>query len=139
MLAFAAALLAAQPAPTWQVVDLVGEFDKVVDQTASLPAPQQADAVHGRFAQLLPGFYDARRLDAPGARYRTHLAREIGTYRSTTRPGAAKVRARFNAMIVPAVTDFERKVGALPPRQMIYLVVSLGEYDGATRSLPGSA
>ncbi|MCW3798737.1 hypothetical protein OMW55_13055 [Sphingomonas sp. BN140010] len=138
MLALAAALLATQPAQTWQVVDLVGEFDKVVDQTASLPPPQQADAVQQRFATLLPGFYDARRIEAPADKYRAHLAREIGTYRTSTRPGATRVRARFNAMIGPAVTDFERKVGALPPGQKIYLVVSLGEFDGATRTLPGS-
>jgi len=138
LLVLAAALLAAQPAPTWQVIDLVGEFDKVVDQTADRPPPQQAQAVEQRFGHLLPGFYDARRIKASGDEYRNLLAREIGTYRTATRPGATKVRARFNAMIGPAVTAFERTVGALPPGQKIYLVVSLGEFDGVTRTLPGS-
>ena len=135
-----AALTLAGAAPTpvsrLQVHDLVGEFDKVVDRTALAPA-EQARAVRQHFATILPGFYDPKRLGAKDAQYDARLAREIVRYRSETRSKAAAVRRRFNRMVEPAVSDFERALGPLPTDRPVFLVISLGEFDGATRTLPG--
>ena len=133
----ALALMGAAPAPRLQVTDLVGEFDKVLDRTASKPPAEQAQAVRQHFARLLPGFYDPKRLGAPEAAYNTRLEAEIVRYRKQNRTKAAAVRQRFNRMIEPAVAHFERTFGPLPTDRPVYLVISLGEFDGATRSLPG--
>lgn len=131
----AGAPIAAASPSNVQPVDLVGAFDQVIDEAAALPPAEQAARVQQRFATLLPGFYDARRLGKSPADYSQFLQRGIATYRATTRPGADRVRGRFNAMIGPAITDLERAVGPLPSGTKAYLVVSLGEFDGATRSL----
>ena len=125
-----------QAAQRVQIVDLVGEFDAVIDRTASLPPTEQAVALRERFATLLPGFYDAARLGQDKAAYDARLAREMNGYRQFAKPKAAAVRDRFNRMIQPAVSDFERTVGPLPEGSKAYLVISMGEFDGATRTLP---
>jgi hypothetical protein len=125
------------PAPPLRVTDLVGDFDRVVDRTASLAPSKQARAVRQHIATLLPGFYDPHRLGVSDGAYNARLATEIARYRRQNRTPAASVRQRFNRMFQPAVADFERALGPLPSDRPVFLVISLGEFDGATRTLPG--
>ncbi len=135
-----AALLFAAPAHAQRrsealtLVDLTHEFDSFWESSRSLGAAERVAAFRTRMDPLLPGFY-APRGGVDAARYDTHLAQALAGY-PQQRDGVREVSRRFSALFAPALTSFERTFGRFREPQPIYLVHSLGEMDGGTRSLP---
>ena len=137
-LAFAAALLSgaafAQPSEL-QLVDFTKEFGEVQAANSAKSPEEQAEEVRSHFAKRLPGFYDLSRFGDDGPKFAPMFAKNVAAfpkYRDRTMEAAG----RFKAMFPGAVKSFEAEFGPVPYKQPVYLLVSLGEFDGATRSLP---
>ena len=115
--------------------DLTGAFAEAYERAP--PSPEGRLAVLAEsFEQELPGFYDPARFGDQAALYQSLAASFFETY-PEKRAEIGEVARRFDAMFAPAVEDFERRVGPLPVDTPVYLVVSMGEFDGATRTLGG--
>lgn len=141
-LIFAALLLAgpalAAPRGDLKLVDLTDDFAQVWAATANLPDAERPGAFKARFATILPGFYDHRRGSGTEARYDAFLLRGLKAY-PDQKAGIAAVSARFGSMIAPTQAAFEQRFGPMTGYRPIYLVDSLGEFDGGTRDLPGGS
>jgi hypothetical protein len=125
------------PAPSLQFVDLTDDFARVWERDASLPTEQRVARLKEEFAPILPGFYGHERMGLPSSeRYDAFLARAIERF-PEQRAGIEDVSRRFGGMMESALTSFEREFGAMTGYPPVYLVHSLGEFDGGTRNLPG--
>ena len=140
----AAALLslgacAATPPPAdsrLQLVDLTDEFAEAWDRTQALEDGARATAFKAHFAPILPGFYTHERHGLPNSeRYDGFLLKALKAY-PDERAGIEAVSRGFLAMLAPAQASFEAEFGPMTGYPPIYLVHSLGEFDGGTRSLP---
>ena len=135
-LAFALSLGAMAPAEgDLALVDLTEDFAAIWDKTQALDDPARAAAFKGEFATKLPGFYDHRRIKVNEALYDTHLLKALKAY-PAQRDAIAGVSRKFSTLLAPARTSFEAQFGSMRGYPPIYLVNSLGEFDGATRELP---
>ncbi len=114
--------------------DLTDEFDKAYDLASG--SGTEPTRIAGLMAEHLPGFYDLARFGNNLERYKGWFANYLPSY-PAEREAIATVSRRFAAMFVPAVADFERRIGPLPTDTPVFLVVSMGEFDGATRELEG--
>jgi hypothetical protein len=135
--AAAALLVSAAPAPAsnLELVDLTGEFAKVQAENSSKSPQEQAEAIRADFAKRLPGFYDPARFGDNAAKWTQSFPRKIAGF-PTEREATAEAAKRFHAMFPRAVASFEKAFGPVPYKRPVYLVVSLGEFDGGTRNLP---
>jgi hypothetical protein len=85
---------------------------------------------------LLPGFYSHERAGLPGPeRYDAFLLKALKAF-PEQRAGIEAVSRRFTAMLEPSQRSFEAEFGPMTGYPPIYLVHSLGEFDGGTRRLP---
>lgn len=129
-------VMSAAPAPDkLQVIDLVGEFDTVYQANADKPVAEQAKAIKAHFAPMLPGFYDGARMRENASKYDEMLISKLPEY-GQHRVDTLAARSRFNEALKPAIAKFEAVFGPVRAVRPAYLVVSLGEFDGATRDLP---
>ena len=129
---------AAPPAPPFTLVDLTGAYTAFYDRTQSMPPPARADALKAEFAPLFPSFYDPERVKAFATRerYDAMIARSFETF-PELRPRYERTSSSFAAMLAPARDDFERRFPDIAPLGDVYLVHSLGEMDGGTRTIGG--
>ena len=118
-------------------VDLTGAFDRSWSATAQLPDDKRAAAFESDFAKVLPGFYDPKRVAelVPEEKYQARLLEWLKTY-PEKRGGIQRVSREFSGLIGPAQRSFEKAFGPMRGYPPIYLVNSLGEFDGGTRDLP---
>ena len=114
--------------------DLTDEFDKAYDLARASGA--EATLIAGLMAEHLPGFYDLARFGNSLERFEDWFNNYLPSY-PAEREAIATVSRRFAAMFDPAVADFERRIGSLPTDTLVFLVVSMGEFDGARRELEG--
>ena len=120
-----------------RLVDLTPEVARGWDETASLPDAGRVTAFKAHFANILPGFYSHERFGMPEpGPYDERLLAGLKAY-PEQRAKIEEVSRRFAAMLDPARTSFEREFGPMRGYPPIYLVVSFGEFDGGTRTLPG--
>jgi len=137
----AAAASATPPAPppadTIRLVDLTDEFDSFWERSQGVEPTARVTAFKAQFARLVPGFYDPARLrmDDP-AFYDRNLGEALGRY-PEQRAGVREVSRRFAELFAPARRSFEAEFGPFTRPETVYLLHSLGEMDGGTRSLPG--
>lgn len=141
LLAVLAALLLAAPAAArtlapLRLVDLTDDFEAVWEKTQALPDAERATAFKAAFAPILPGFYSEARFKRTAAQYDPRLLRGLKAY-PEQRAAIANVAKRFDAMFQPARRTFEAQFGPMRGYPPIYLVNSLGEFDGGTRELQG--
>ena len=136
-LLFAAPASAAKPpaASHLQLIDRTPAFATAWSRTADLPDAERVAAFDADFAPLLPGFYDPARFKGAAAeRYKQRLLVQLKAF-PTQRAGIEDVSHRFSAMFTPAVATFEARFGPMTGYPPVYLVHSLGEFDGGTRDL----
>lgn len=124
-------------APRLTFTDLTDDFAALHDARAGATESERLQAIDEGMAAHLPGFYNPARFGEQAAMYERLAADFLATY-PAQREAIADVAARFGRMFDPAVADFERRIGALPTVVPVYLVVSMGEFDGATRDLGGT-
>lgn len=123
-------------APSLVFADLTDDFATLYDTHAGAPEAQRLSAINEGMAAHLPGFYDPARLGEQASMYERLAAEFLAAY-PAQRQAIADVAGRFARMFDPAVADFEQRIGPLPTTVPVYLVVSMGEFDGATRNLDG--
>jgi hypothetical protein len=137
--AFAAASSAQQSdraAQPLQLIDLTDEFTAIWERDRALPDSERVARFKAAFATILPGFYSHERYGTGNAaRYDERLLRELNSF-PERRAGIEAVSGRFAAMLTPARQSFEARFGPMTGYPPIYLVNSLGEFDGGTRQLP---
>lgn len=136
--ALVAALLAGTAqaqASKLELVDLTGEFAEVQAANASKSPAEQALAIRAHFAKRLPGFYEPARFGDEAAKWEPMFARNVANF-PKQREATAAAASRFKQMFPAAVASFEATFGLVPYKQPVYLLVSTGEFDGATRNLP---
>ena len=102
-----------------------------------MPDAERVAAFDAELAPRLPGFYDPARFDTPGGgdRYRARLIRNLNAF-PQDRAKIEEVSARFSGLFAPALASFEARFGPMEGYPPVYLVHSLGEFDGGTRDLP---
>jgi hypothetical protein len=104
-----------------------------------LPDAERVAKFKAELAPALPGFYDAARFaPADPARFDARLLRALNGF-PDRRAAIAEVSRRFSGMFQPALKSFEARFGPMTGYPPIYLVHSLGEFDGGTRDLPGGS
>lgn len=137
LFAAAAALLLAgfAPAGSVRLVDLTDEWDAFWERSQALPDGERAAALRAEFAPLVPGFYDPVRTGAEPERYDRHVAAALKGY-EPQRHGVREVSRRFSALLAPAQASFEAAFGPAPEPHKVYLLHSMAEMDGGTRTLP---
>ena len=118
------------------LVDLTDEFGEVWERTKDLPDAERVAAFKQAFGAILPGFYDHQRMGLPTSeRYDAYLLKALQSF-PEDRAGIEDVSRRFAGMLAPAQQSFETEFGPMTGYPPVYLVHSLGEFDGGTRSLP---
>jgi hypothetical protein len=142
LLAAAAALLAAcTTAPPersrLELVDLTDDFAEVWDRTKDLDGTARIAAFKAHFEPILPGFYSHVRHGAPEERFNGYFLKALKEF-PDTRSATADMARRFAALLRPAERSFEREFGPMTGFRPIYLVNSLGEFDGGMRTLGGN-
>jgi len=119
-----------------ELIDLTPAFTQAWEKTAALPDAVRPAAFRAAFEPALPGFYSAERLGVASDRYDARLLERLKQY-PEQRAGIEAVSARFGAMFEAALATFEARFGPMRGYPPIYLVNSLGEFDGGTRELQG--
>jgi hypothetical protein len=141
LLALLAALVLTAPASArtlapLRLVDLTDDFETIWNRTEKLPDAERAPAFKAAFAEILPGFYSEVRLKRTPAQYDERLLKGLKAY-PDQRADIVRVAGEFDGMFQPARQTFEAQFGPMQGYPPIYLVNSLGEFDGGTRELPG--
>jgi hypothetical protein len=125
--------------PAFRLVDLTGEFIRFYDGTRAMPVDDRVAAFKTRFRSLFPGFYAPERLASDGitgARYDGLIRdglRRFPEYRARFE----RISAGFRRMLAPALAHFVRVFPDLRPIGDIYLLHTMGEMDGGTRTVEG--
>ena len=122
----------AAPAPL-PLVDLTDEFAAYVDASRGKSDADRVAGLAPAFAALIPEFYDRERA---AERYDARVLGALDEF-PAKRAGIEAVSRRFAALIVPARASFEAAFGAVPLDRPFFLVHSMGEMDGGTRTLAG--
>jgi hypothetical protein len=119
------------------LVDLTPAFAAAWAHTKDLPDDARVAAAEAELGPHPPGFYDPTRFEtnAARARYAARLLRSLKAFPSD-RAGIEDVSRRFSSMLAPALASFEARFGPMRGYPPIYLLHSLGEFDGGTRDLP---
>lgn len=119
------------------LTDLTDDFDRIWNSTAETPDDKRATAFEAAFAKVLPGFYDPKRVAEymSEAKYQSRFLEKLKAY-PENRAGIQRVSHEFASLIGPAQRSFEKAFGPMRGYPPIYLVNSLGEFDGGTRDLP---
>lgn len=115
-----------------KLVNLAHEFDAVVSaQSGEGPAAQLA-ALDARFDGRVPGFYGSERF-GDRAEAVDRVRRDILAHWPEKREAALAVADQFAGRFDEAIDRFETAVGPLPTERPVFLLMSFGEFDGATR------
>ena len=133
----AGAAPAAHPASTdLQFVDVTDDFDRIWKETSTLPEAERAKAFRAAFAPILPGFYDPERVKdyTTADRFDARILKALDAY-PQQRDAILRVSRDFQQLVGPARQEFEATFGPMRGYSDIYIVHSLGEFDGGTRDL----
>ena len=117
-----------------QIVDLTSKFDRFAMATTDMPDAQRIVAFEKQMGLIANGFY-ARERRPHGFEYRTLL--QLKTY-PDRRAAMLQVSRDFSRLFAPARKSFEGVFGPVPTTQPIFLVDSMGEFDGGIRHLNGN-
>ena len=121
-----------------QFVDLTDDFERIWEESVGLGETERVTFFQARFQRILPGFYDPARMASLGIspeKYTARLQKKIAEY-PQQRDGIARVSGEFRKLLTPAIASFEARFGTMRDYPPIYIVHSMGEFDGATRDLP---
>ena len=125
---------AAATAKPGTLTDLTLDFVAFTDETATLPDAERVKAFHARFDPLLPGYYDAKGINQ--TRFDALVAQRLRDF--------PQVRGKFSATVAAFGAAFARGQDhfrtAFPDYGLtvpVYLVHSMGQQDGGTRTIGG--
>lgn len=130
----AAPLPAAVPAKAPALVSLADAFPTFYDATAGLPEADRVARFRTEFHALLPGFYAPR--DRTEARYDELIAKALTDF-PAIRTRYEAVERSFPKAFAEGQKSFRKAFPDYTLDVPVYLVHSLGEMDGGTRTLDG--
>lgn len=119
-----------------ELIDLTDDFAEVWDRTRDLDDAARIAAFKAHFEPIVPGFYSHVRHGAPEERFNGYFLKALNEF-PEKRSATAGMARRFAELLRPAERSFEREFGPLTGFRPIYLVDSLGEFDGGMRTLAG--
>jgi hypothetical protein len=120
-----------------QLIDLTDDFAVFHDSTSHLTPEARLVAFHEQFDELFPGFYDAARIPYfTDAEYEAAIRSFIDRYPDHRIAYQSRAR-RFSRDINDAYADFVERFPDLKLRRPVYLLYSMGEFDGAVREIRG--
>lgn len=129
--AFAAAEASAQ---SYRLTDLTDEFVAAYDRTEGMPLGVRIKAFKTDVAPLFPDFYGRDRFATlTQAQYDARIGRAIERF-PAEREAYLSQSAAFVAALEPAYASFTRTFPDMGDFGDVYLLHSLGEMDGGTRS-----
>lgn len=127
---------AAQAGP-YKLVDLASSYASFWDESQNLPAAARVAAFKARFETLLPGFFRAERVAwMTSEQYDSAILQSFDRFPGM-RDRFTAVTAGFAKLLAPAHKSFVRAFPDLKPIGPVYIVHSLGEFDGGTRKVSG--
>lgn len=112
---------------------LAGDFAKFYDETAQKPESERIAAFRTRFAALFPGFYEPR-YGRTDAQYDSVIGKALDGF-PDIRSQYARVTAEFPQVLATGVAHFRATFPDFHSDIPIYLLHSLGEMDGGTRTI----
>ena len=138
---FVASFLAvgAEPAqPTrYELVDLASSYAAFWDESQDLSARERVAAFKVRFEALMPGFFSAERVGwMTSEQYDSAIIQSFEQF-PRIRDRFTTVTSGFAKLLAPAYESFARAFPDLGPIGPIYIVHSIGEFDGGTRKVSG--
>jgi len=123
--------------PAYELVDLATPYAAFWDETQTISTPKRVAAFKARFNTLLPGFFTAQRVGwMTDAQYDAAIVASFEKF-PAIRPRFIATATGFAKLLGPAYDSFATTFPDLRPLGPIYLVHSLGEFDGGTRSVSG--
>jgi len=127
----------ATPPQQYVLVDLATPYATFWAETRGLATPERVAAFKSRFNVLLPGFFTAQRVGwMSDAEYDAAIARSLENFPAIREKFAAATSA-IAKLLAPAHESFTKSFPDLRPIGPIYIVHSLGEFDGGTRPVSG--
>jgi hypothetical protein len=129
-----AATIAGTP---YRLIDLSDDFAAFYDRTESLDTQARVAAFKADIIPLFPEFYGRKRFphltDEQFDRRIAEALEDFPGYRTRYRSKAAQ----FESLLGPAFDSFRKAFPGVQPLGDIYLLNSLGELDGGTRTYDG--
>jgi hypothetical protein len=122
--------------PFYTLADLTDEYVAFYDRTQGMESAARVAAFKSEMATVFPGFYDTERVaDYIGAeRYDGMIATSFENF-PNIRERYLTTAANFEGMIEPARESFAAAFPDVEPIGQIYLLHSVGEMDGGTRTI----
>lgn len=125
---------AAAAAKIGTLTDLTPEFVAFADQSAALPDTDRVKAFHARFDPLLPGYFDGK--GANQAKFDLLVAQKLKDFPQTRQKFLAAAAA-FGAAFTRGQDHFKAAFPDYSLTVPVYLVHSIGQQDGGTRTIGG--
>lgn len=137
LLVAALLLTSAARAAPYELVDLATPYASFWDETRDLPSAERVAAFKTRFNTLLPGFFRAERVGwMTDEQYDAAIASSFEKF-PAIRGRFTATTAGFAKLLAPAHATFLKGFPDLRTIGPIYIVHSLGEFDGGTREVTG--
>jgi hypothetical protein len=136
---FVAAMILASAvrAAPYELVDLATPYAGFWDETREMPSAERVAAFKTRFNTLLPGFFNAQRVGwMTDEQYDAAIAASFEKFPALRERFTATTNS-FAKLLAPAHATFTKTFADLRPIGPIYIVHSLGEFDGGTRPVGG--
>jgi hypothetical protein len=118
-------------------IDLTGNFTRFVDETAGMEDAARVALFRKQMDTLLPGFYTPRN-GTDSLRYDAHVAKLLMKF-PELRSRYERVQKNFPAAFAAGIEHFRTVFPRWNSNLPVYLLHSLGEMDGGTRTLNGKA
>lgn len=124
-------------APSYTLTDLTGAYADFYDRTTGMAPDARVAAFKAQMDPLFPGFYDVGRMEGMAPeRYDANIARSFAEF-PERRAAFIRTAAAFQSMLRPAISSFTETFPDFHSIGHIYLLHSLGEMDGGTRTIRG--
>ncbi len=136
--ALAACQSSAPTAPTtadYRLIDLTSTYTRLYDATEDQPDDQRATTLQAGLAAQFPQFYRPRP-PTTEAGFTKRIRTSLKGF-PTLRPNYERVAHDFAATIDTAIATFRQALPDLAPLGDVYLLHSLDEMDGGTRTIDG--
>lgn len=127
-------LIPAAQAKAGQVVDLVPATIAFIDETAALPDDARVTAFHTRFDAILPNYYDNKHDQQ--AKFDDFIAKQLHEF-PAERAKIVAAAASFNVAFARGQRHFRQFFPDYTLSVPVYLVHSMGQQDGGTRTVAG--
>jgi hypothetical protein len=117
------------------LVSLTRQFADFADATRLLPEAERVRRFRAEFGRLFPGFYTPRN-GLSDAEYDARLVRALQRF-PERRADYERVEREFPAAYAAGMRKFRARFPDFRPASSVYLLHSLGEMDGGTRTIGG--